>query len=265
MGKIKKIYKNICLNEWELKEIQHLKTNDENVNKKFDEILYKLSEIEKNSNELVYANIFHDTIKNSEWLDIPLSLTRWSIGYNFAYILYRVLDDVKPKSILELGLGQSTKIINEYAKHHDSINHNIVEHNKDWVNFFKKNNDMSNMVNFHLLNNYKREYNGVKFNAYKNFKKEFENKKFDLIVIDAPVGGTEYSRMDILDIIPNCLNKSFIILLDDCERIGEQHTIEMLESKLAKNNIIYTTGYLNKGITNAYICTSSDLSFLCSI
>ena len=36
--------------------------------------------------------------------------------------------------------------------------------------------------------------------------------------------------MDIIDIIPNCLEDDFVILLDDCERIGEKNTIEILEA-----------------------------------
>ena len=38
--------------------------------------------------------------------------------------------------------------------------------------------------------------------------------------------------MDIIDIIPNCLEDDFVIFLDDCERIGEKNTIEILEDKL---------------------------------
>ena len=71
--------------------------------------------------------------------------------------------------------------------------------------------------------------------------------------------------MDIIDLIPGCLNESFIILLDDCERIGEQRTIEILEDKLRQNNIKFSTGYRYWGRTSVYICASEDLDFLCHI
>ena len=165
-----------------------------------------------------------------------------------------------------MGLGQSTKIINEYAKHFKGIEHNIVEHDSNWIEFFKKSTDMSKMSNFHLLNNYKKKYKGTELNAYKDFEKEFKGKRFDFICIDGPVGwGQEYSRMDILDILPACLNKQFVILLDDCERIGEQRTIELLENKLRDNNIKFYSGYQYKGKTDTYICVSEDLEFLCHI
>lgn len=266
MGKLKRIYKNICLNEWCIKEVQNVSKNMSNVESEVTNLKKEIEIIRRNSDDLVFANIFHDTIRNSEWLDIPLSLSSGAICYNFAYILYRILDDIKPKTILEMGLGQSTKIINEYAKHFDGVHHNIVEHDQNWVDFFKKSTDMSEMVNFHLLKNYKKKYNGTELNAYKGFKNEFKNNKFDFICIDGPVGyGLEYSRMDILDILPDCLNKQFVILLDDCERIGEKRTIELLEKKLRDNNIGFCSGYQYRGRTDAYICVSEDLEFLCHI
>ncbi len=229
-------------------------------------ILQSLDVIRKNSDELVFANIFHDTIKNSKWFNIPLSLSSGAIGYNMAYILYRTLDDIKPKKILELGLGQSTKIINEYANYFKEVTHDIVEHDKNWISFFEKSTDMSEMHKIHLLSNYKKSYNNTQLNAYENFKKEFDGMKFDLIVIDGPVGvDQEYSRMDILDILPQCLEKSFVILLDDCERIGEQRTIELIENKLNENNIEFKCGYQYRGRTNVYTLVSSDLEFLCHI
>lgn len=242
---------------------------------RINDALAKLEDINRNieqnkriANENLFATIFHDTIKDSKWLNIALSLSSGAIGYPFAYILYRILDEIKPKSILEMGMGQSTKIITEYVKYNEKngVKHHVVEHDKEWIDFFKMNTKLSEVQNIHLLKNYKRKYNGSEVNAYKDFKKEFSNMKFDLISIDGPVGyGQEYSRMDILDILPECLNKQFIILLDDCERVGEQRTIEMLEAKLNDNNIKFSSGYQYWGVTSVYICVSEDLEFLCHI
>lgn len=266
MSKIKKIYSNICSNEWELKEIHELKNRIDNTDLKIDDLFSEIEIIRRNTDDLVYSRIFNDSIKNCNWLNIPLSLSGWAIGYNFAYILFRCLNDIKPKSILEMGLGQSSKIINEYAKFFQGVQHNIVEHNSDWVDFFKKSTDISDMTNFHLLENYKKKYKGTELNAYRGFKKEFVSNKFDLICIDGPNGSNqEYSRMDILDILPDCLNEQFIILLDDCNRIGEKRTIELIEKKLDASNIKYCSSYKYRGRTDVYICVSEDLEFLCHI
>lgn len=272
-SKIIKVYRNICSNEWTLREIQDLRKEMTSYRDEVKTLTLKVEQLEntiiknnRNTEELLYATRFHDTAKDSDWLNIPLSLSSGAIGYNFAYILYRILNDIKPNKILEMGLGQSTKIINEYVKHNKGIEHHIIEHDKNWVDFFKKSTDVSDYTNFHLLNNYKKSYKGSSLNAYKNFKNEFKGMKFNLICIDGPVGvDQEYSRMDILEILPDCLEKQFIILLDDCNRIGEQHTIELLENNLKNNNIKYKSGFQYKGVTDTYICVSEDLEFLCHI
>lgn len=59
-------------------------------------------------------------------------------GYPFLYILYRVLRDAKPKRILELGLGETTKLISQYAAANEDVEHFVVEHDLDWISFYKK-------------------------------------------------------------------------------------------------------------------------------
>lgn len=236
------------------------------IDSKIEELRSLIIQNNRISNENLFATKFHDSSKNSQWLNIPLSLSSGAIGYPYAYILFRILDEIKPEKILEMGMGQSTKIINEYVKRNKNINYDIVEHDQNWIEFFKTNTNMAEISNIHLLENYKRKYNGTELNAYINFDKEFKGYKFDLISIDGPVGvGQEYSRMDIIDLIPECLENRFIILLDDCERIGEMRTIEILEEKLKKSNIKFYSGYQYWGTTSTYICVSEDLEFLCHI
>lgn len=273
ISKLKKVYNNLCKIEWIDKEVQAMKNQNQKEEEKIEEMNSRLENLSKDiqfiknqTNEILFAEIFHDTTKNSTWFHKDLSLSSGAIGYPLAYILYRTLNDIHPKSILELGLGQSTKIITEYVKANPKVTHDVVEHNPEWIDFFKRGTDLQEIQKIHYLPNYKRTFKGCEVNAYKNFKKEFASSKFDFILIDGPVGwGQEYSRLDILDILPQCLNSSFVIILDDCERIGEKRMMEMLEEKLYNHKIKYKTGYQYWGTTSVYICVSEDLEFLCHI
>lgn len=52
--------------------------------------------------------------------------------------------------------------------------------------------------------------------------------KFDVISIDAPIGtDLEYSRRDVLELLPDILEKDFVILMDDANRQGERNTIAL--------------------------------------
>lgn len=53
------------------------------------------------------------------------------------------MNEFKPKNILELGLGQSSRLIGQYAKTHKDCRHNIVEHDAGFVEISRKNFDFA--------------------------------------------------------------------------------------------------------------------------
>ena len=69
------------------------------------QLLITLDKLNRNVNELNWANIFHDSIKGCTWLDsenFAINPGRWAVGYNYFYAVFRVLNEFKPKNILEL-------------------------------------------------------------------------------------------------------------------------------------------------------------------
>lgn len=70
----------------------------------------------------------------------------WTVNWSFLCILYRILDEIQPDSILELGLGQTTKLTTSYMKSklgkHEK-KHSIIEHDEEWMNFMKHSIDLS--------------------------------------------------------------------------------------------------------------------------
>ena len=70
--------------------------------------------------------------------NLPLNIGRWAGNYSFFYALHRILKDGQPTSILELGLGESSKFISTYLDNHLlSSFHTIIEQDISWMNNFK--------------------------------------------------------------------------------------------------------------------------------
>lgn len=96
----------------------------------------------KAADEAVYGLVFNNAISGSSWL---LNQTfypgRWAIGNPYVYVLYRVLNEYKPKHILEL--GQSTQMITQYVAADEKVRHRVVEHDEIWIDFFKKEHTLS--------------------------------------------------------------------------------------------------------------------------
>ena len=221
----------------------------------------------RTSDEILWGQIFNNTIVDSEWLNKRMfSPGRWAVGYPYLYVLYRILNEIKPQHILELGLGQTTRMISQYAGW-QKADHYVVEHDTRWISFFENDfslSDRTKIVNLELT---ERSFlDDPQVVSYKNFKESFENKKFNLISIDAPFGYAAeiYARVDIIDLLPECLGESFVILIDDYNRAGEKQTVEVIKKTFDARNIAYCTG-IYRGQKNTYMFTSEDLNFLCSM
>ncbi|MCR5219870.1 MAG: hypothetical protein K6E31_02605 [bacterium] len=219
--------------------------------------------------ELLWAEKFNNTIHASKWfLNQQISPGGWAVGYPFLYALYRTLDEMRPHNILELGLGQSTRLISQYTASGKKIKHTVVEHDASWIEFFQKGFKLpKNTELCHLPLNYHGVWQeDTEVVAYEGFKERFFGQKFDLICIDGPFGylAKTYARTDVLTIMPDCLATSFVLFLDDTERAGEKNTIKEMLNILDENGIKYKTGFY-RGIKEMLVLASEDNRFLCSM
>lgn len=220
------------------------------------------------ASEAVWAEIFNNTISGSTWLtNRTFSPGRWAIGYQALYAMYRILNEARPKRILELGLGQSTRMIAQYAAAFDDVEHIVVEHDQDWIDFFRNDFALSGRTEIVRLDREMVAYkDAAAVRVFKGFGERFAGERFDFIFIDAPLGSDmkQYARIDVLKLLPNCLMERFVVMLDDCERPGEQHTIFEMEQALKQNRILFNRG-VYKGAKDVMVWTSPDQKFLCSM
>lgn len=194
--------------------------------------------------ELDWANVYHDSIRGIHFLEtLPLSIGRWAGGYAFFYVLHRILNDYRPKKILEFGLGESTKMINAYLEHEltDSI-HDVLEQEPDWKSAFEKRVNLSSRTQIHLLPLEKKEVESFDSLVYQDIEKHVTGK-YNLYVVDGPLGSSRFSRFDIVTVTKNLTREDdFIILLDDYNRLGEQDTFKFLAQSFHERGIPIVTG-----------------------
>ena len=255
-------------NDTELKLLNAVQVQQENLNKDVQAARNHAWQSQQNTKELLWADIFSDVSSDSVWLkNKAFSAGRWAVGYQYLYVVYRILNEVKPRRVLELGLGQSTRLLGQYAAHNPEVQHTVVEHDPNWIQFFQQDFGLSkNSQIVQLEREYKQFKEDDRVLAFSNFKETFVGQKFDFISIDAPLGGEAivYARIDILDLIPDSLAESFIIVLDDFNRQGEKNTIKVLEEKLKETGITYVRGVYS-GQKDCLVICSEDLKFVCSM
>lgn len=217
---------------------------------------------------LYWGQIFNSTIVGSSWYkNQGISPGRWAVGYSFLYVLYRTLNDVQPRSILELGLGQSTKLTTQYVEA-NQVNHIVVEHDPTWKKFFEQGcSYLSEKTKIFVSPLKEIKSMGDRYFEYRDFKNIVTGRKYDLLLIDGPWGGDgRLSRRDILPLMPQMLAKDFVLIFDDCGRQGEQKTVADVEAILRSNNIAYTKGiYDDGGMKYVVVLASESWKFLCTL
>lgn len=248
--------------------MEYLRNDMEFVRKELDIVKQEIQKSARLASEATWAAVFNNTLTDSVWCkDKRFSPGRGAVGYPFLYVMYRVLNEIKPKKILELGLGQSTRMISQYAAHFPGIEHHVVEHDPSWLSFFENSVPLSSFTTLNLL---ELEFfpfkTALEVRGYKNFRNCIGDKKFDFIVIDGPFGYDmpEYSRVDVLRCLQHCISNEFVIMLDDYDRQGEKNTAAEMKSVLGQMGINYSFGVYS-GLKDVLVLTSESLKFTCTM
>ena len=218
--------------------------------------------------EAQWADAFHARSKNSSWLkDKTFSLGRWAVGYQYLYALYCFIDEMRPTCVLDLGLGQTTRLIAQYAAANPEVRHVVVESSLEWIEFFK-NGSFTFPPNTRIVHcDYGTEtFKGVDgVRVYKNFLSAVQGCKFDFVSIDAPLSGDmrEFGRVDTIKLISDGLSRRYAILFDDIGRKPDNAGFRALADALRDNGFSERIGCFH-GIKWCGAVVSEDLQCLLS-
>lgn len=243
------------------------------INDKLDQLIrenadYKLS-IQNLLAENNWSHIFNSAVQGSNWFkSTPLNIGRWAGNFSFFYILFRILNEVKPVRILELGLGESTKMLQAYIKDHNPNSFCLtIEHSNEWIELKKKDGvseDYINILQVNLIDEVVDGYQTIMYFDLHNRVRAF-GEKFNLIIVDGPFGSEHYSRYNIIDIVKNeLLDKEFIIIMDDVERNGEIETVQELLKLMKELDYEFFTGSYS-GKKDQLVVVSKAFRYLTSL
>lgn len=207
--------------------------------------------------ELEWAHVYHDSIRGCPWLEsLPLNVGRWAGTYALFYILNRILRDYRPSSIVETGLGESTKFISTFLEHElKDSRHVAIEQSADWKDAFQQRFQLSDRVTIDVCELTEKKVKGHTYNCYDGIEK-FSDRKFDLYLIDGPLGSDHYSRYDMVQLAqPLTSDDEFIFLIDDMERPGEKESVSDLLELFEKKGIKVHKGTYSGNATLLAVCT----------
>ena len=229
------------------------------------QLIKNQDEIILQNKELEWAHVFHDSIKeNCEIEKLGLNIGRWAGNYAFFYVLNRILSDFKPLRILELGLGESTKLISTYLIHYlTNSYHLIIEHDDEWIESFRSRFNLASNSEIKKCEIDRINVNSNEVLIYKDFNKIIQ-ENFDLYIIDGPFGSDRFSRYNIISLVERFGTNEFIILFDDSHRTGEQDTINTIMELLNNKKInFYSASY--SGLKSVTVIASEKFKYTTSL
>lgn len=183
----------------------------------------------------------------------------------------KVLLFCQPGKVLELGSGQTTKILSSYACTMPSAYVLTLEQDESWAQQLRTH--VAHDYRHLLLERKDFSCNGTELRLttiwYQDIP-ELHSHKFNYILVDGPDPGTlgtshtHYSRSGILQYMPSIIDVSFIIVFDDAERYGEIMTIRSLKDIFEACGVRYICFSIH-GIKTQVVFCSPDYSYLRSV
>lgn len=209
-----------------------------------------------------WANVYHDSIRGRVWLtDLGLNVGRMAGNYTFFYVLHRILSDYRPKSVIEFGLGESTKMISTYLKNYlTDSDHIVVEHDQAWVDHFSTIFEVSDRTHIKVFPISEKSVKSKTYLGYEGIE-SVQDLKHDLYIIDGPFGVSEYSRYDALAATSELTaSDEFIVVFDDVNRYGEYQTMmAMIQSLKSRGVTVHHRVY--EGSKNVAVIATTRYKF----
>jgi hypothetical protein len=158
-------------------------------------------------------------------------------------LLVKVLAFCQPLSILELGSGQTTKLLANYGRQFPLTQVLTLEQNAQWHE------RLQNSVELPANHSYRLAPLALKQVTIPSLGRRIETewysgtdveaevsvRRFDLVIVDGPDHGqpgmscVPFSRSGVLALLPASLSESFVLIVDDVDRYGELMTVRLIE------------------------------------
>ena len=217
------------------------------IKKRFNQYLERgvVRRLEALHQELIFQKIFDIQCRNAN-LTNDFFPVGGAAGHSLMYLLLRVLEEVPLSKIVELGSGQTTRLIDRAKP--SSCGHVCYESDSTWHVFFK---DALRTCDYRLRPLVGLEHDGVSYHGFENVAQE----EFDLLLVDGPPGEERHSRFSCVPLIENNPRSEFLVIIDDAERPGERETIRHLETSLRRRGLDFKLSYLRGRNMQAVIST----------
>jgi hypothetical protein len=187
------------------------------------------------SMEAVYQRLVQRDLRNLGMEDkfYPVG---GAANYALLYLLIRAARELPIKSVLELGAGESSKLLDSLASQGSlAATITTLEHDRTWAE------QMSSVVNHPVILTSLTPLCCYDFSPVKHLR------SVNLLLIDGPPASNEktvYARLGAVELIDTLDPVDFLIIVDDTHRVGEMLLVEKIERALGQRKMDFHKGQI---------------------
>lgn len=199
--------------------------------------------------EIVFQGIVHRELGRLGIDELPLYPLRSAATYSYLYLLLRAVQELPDLRILELGAGQSTRLLDR-LKDRFGLELTTLEHDSGWQQRVQSQVDTQVLI-APLMN---RTLRGHACDGY-DPSVLTEGSRFNVLLVDGPRSSRTRSRWGCLEFMENWLEDEFLIIFDDAERRGELQTIAAALQLLDQRGVRYRSNLVRSVNSQFLIAT----------
>lgn len=175
---------------------------------------------------------------SAEWVPRRLYPAGGAAGPLLLYCLIRALEELPIQRVLELGAGQSTKLLDAWSRSRKG-RFVTFEQDADWAARIAGECDSSSGSVLHLPLVPISTPAGPGHWYAPPPAGALPEEGFDLLLVDGPVGTRRFSRYGIVEHIPEWLGEEWGILWDDLDRVGDLESFAALIERLRAAHVVH--------------------------
>ena len=182
-------------------------------------------------------------------------------------ILSKALSLCQPHNILELGSGQTTKVLAHYAQQHPKAQVLTLEEDRGWHQLFAP--ALPQIPNHRYIASPLSTVQPPGAQWYLDAPTLLAGHRFDLILVDGPSHHTmgdvfvPMSRSGVLAYLPQMLTEHFVIIFDDTDNYGKAMTAHAAAALLRRTHAV--TVFEIHGVKSHTVICSPASRFLRSV
>jgi predicted O-methyltransferase YrrM len=170
--------------------------------------------------ELLYQHLFYQAAAANGLVLPALYPVQSAANYSLLYAILRAVSELPVRSILDVGAGQSTLLLNELSRCNPHLSIDTLETNPTWAARIQS--KVRHRV--HCVELARRRVRDRETTAYADLS-VLGDQRYDLVVVDGPPGSKRYSRWGALEVLERSLGDDYLVIFDDAGRRGEEQTI----------------------------------------